>query len=182
LVDAKRWKTFSAKQEAIEHEKTRLHDIWLNPGTELSDKITGLLNEPLEHEYRAIDLLRRPNISYTQLMQIEELQSDISIEIEPHEYGSQIAEQISEQIHIQMKYAGYITRQLAEIEQRRQHDETRIPEKLDYDAIKNLSNEVRQKLIAIKPATIGQASRIPGITPAAISIVLIYLKKCGLGW
>lgn len=148
-------KFFSAKQEAIEREKARLQNIWIRP-----DILTKQLHE---REYRALELLRWPEISYRQM-------------VEQGLINSGVAPDVFEQIEIQMKYHGYIERQVLEIERHSKQAETKIPPNFDYDLIKSLSNEVRQKLKKYRPVTIGQAARISGVTPAAISVLLIYLS------
>jgi tRNA uridine 5-carboxymethylaminomethyl modification enzyme len=155
-VDEQRYKIFSAKQEAIECEKNRLQNIWIRPDI--------LTKQPHEHEYRALELLRWPEISYRQM-------------VEQGLINSGVAPDVFEQIEIQMKYHGYIERQVLEIERHSKQAETQIPANFDYDLIKSLSNEVRQKLKKHRPVTIGQASRISGVTPAAISVLLVYLSK-----
>lgn len=155
-VDERRYKIFSAKQEAIEHEKNRLQNIWIRP-----DELT---KQSHEREYRALELLRWPEISYRQMVEHGFITRDVTPDV-------------FEQIEIQMKYHGYIERQLLEIERHSKQAETQIPTNFDYDSIKSLSNEVRQKLKKHRPVTIGQASRISGVTPAAISILLVYLSK-----
>lgn len=162
-VSEHRHKIFSEKKEAIEREKSKLHNIWVRPNTPESNKLSALINQPIEHEYRALDLLRRPSINYSQLIKAGLIALDIPI--------------ILEQIEIQAKYHGYIERQLLEIERQSKHEETRIPKNFNYDLIKSLSNEVKQKLKKHQPLTIGQAARISGVTPAAISVLLVYLKS-----
>ncbi|CAL7962886.1 5-carboxymethylaminomethyluridine-tRNA synthase subunit MnmG [Gammaproteobacteria bacterium] len=155
-VDEHRYRIFSAKQEAIEREKDRLKNIWVRPNALLT-------KQPHEREYRVLELLRWPEINYRQMVE----HGFITEEVTPN---------VFEQIEIQMKYQGYIERQLLEIERHSKHAETQIPANFDYDLIKSLSNEVRQKLKDHRPVTIGQASRISGVTPAAISVLLVYLR------
>ena len=156
-VDVRRYKIFSIKQEAIECEKNRLQNIWIRPDT--------LTKHSHEREYRALELLRWPEISYRQMVEQGLITSD------------DVTPDVFEQIEIQMKYHGYIERQLLEIERHSRQAETKIPTNFDYDSIKSLSNEVRQKLQKHRPVTIGQALRISGVTPAAISVLLVYLSK-----
>jgi tRNA uridine 5-carboxymethylaminomethyl modification enzyme len=165
LVDEKRWQAFNKKREQIIKETQRLMDIWISPNTQCGLEVGKLLDKPLEKECRAFDLLKRPEISYNNLMQVPELGEGLK------------DAKVAEQIQIQAKYAGYIARQQTEIERLHRHEETIIPKDIDYDLVQGLSNEVRQKLQEVRPLTIGLASRIPGITPAAISLLLIYLKK-----
>jgi tRNA uridine 5-carboxymethylaminomethyl modification enzyme len=156
LVNEERWRVFEHKRETIETEKQRLRNILIRPGNSIIK---------IEKEYTALELLRRPEISYDLLCQIDDI-------------GTQkIADTIAEQIEIQIKYAGYLNQQQQEIEKQRNHEETKIPENFDYETAKGLSNEVKQKLKEIQPITVGQAARIPGITPAAISMLLIYIKR-----
>lgn len=165
LVNDERWRAFDTKREAIVTEQQRLQDIWVRPGGEVELAVTDLLGKPLARETRAIELLRRPEVSYETLMAIPELgpgTPDVKV---------------AEQVDIQAKYSGYITRQKDEINRQRRHEETRLPVQIDYDQVTGLSTEVREKLLRARPDTIGQAARIPGVTPAAISLLLVYLKK-----
>jgi tRNA uridine 5-carboxymethylaminomethyl modification enzyme len=171
LIDDFRWQQFNEKIEAIETEKNRLSSILIKPNTDLGRQAETVLQKPLEKEYKALDLLRRPEINYEILSRIDRTLINDKIKSIP---------EIAQQIEIQAKYEGYITRQMGEIKKHQSYNETKIPDNFDYNLIKGLSNEVRQKLMHIKPITIGQAARIPGITPAAISILIIYLKKCGM--
>lgn len=165
LVNETRWRAFNEKREAIAREQQRLHNTWIRPQTPTGIAAEQLLQQPLSREYRASELLRRPEVSYHTLMSLPEI-------------GSGVAdEKVSEQVEIQAKYSGYVERQLTEIERQRRHEEASIPDDMDYHKITGLSAEVREKLIRIKPSTVGQASRIPGVTPAAISLLLVHLKK-----
>ncbi|QUM78427.1 tRNA uridine-5-carboxymethylaminomethyl(34) synthesis enzyme MnmG [Moritella sp. 24] len=168
LVDDHRWQVFNEKMEAIELEQQRLRSTWINPNKDFADKINALLAKPLSREHTLEDLVRRPEVTYNELMTIEELGPKLE-----HESAA-------EQVEITIKYEGYINRQKAEIEKQRRHENTTLPTDLDYAKIKGLSNEAVAKLVEVKPETIGMASRISGITPAAISILLIYLKKQNL--
>lgn len=164
LVDDRQWQAFNEKREAIERETTRLKTTTIHPSTD----VTTILGQPLEREFKAFELLKRPEITHTLLNQLPPL-----VEVTP-------ATIICEQVEIQAKYDGYIKRQLDEIAKQQRHEQTKLPATFDYDQVKGLSSEASQKLRSIKPTTIGQAARIPGITPAAISILLVYLKKrCG---
>lgn len=170
LINDAHWDIFNKKRDQIEQEKSRLHNLWIRPNTDLGKALTEVTGQAVDGEYRALELLRRPDITYGHLNKIEQLAGT----------KNAIQNVISEQIEIQVKYAGYINRQQNEIERNSSYTHTKIPDNLDYSLIHGLSTEVRQKLITVKPNTIGQAARIPGVTPAAISILLIYLKKCGL--
>lgn len=140
-----------------------MQTTWVRPHTAEATKLADLLAQPLTREYRLIDLLRRPNITYATLMQHLELPiTDLPA---------------AEQVEIQAKYAGYIERQTAEIAKSLRQETLKIPAQFDYSNIVGLSHEVRQKLATAKPATVGHASRIPGITPAAVSLLLVHLKK-----
>jgi len=166
LVDDTRWQAFERQREAIEHERQRLQDTWLRPGVD-DDAVGALLGAPLTREQRALDLLRRPEVSYRALTALAAV-------------GAADADaKVAEQVEVQAKYAGYIERQQAEIERHRRQDEQPLPADMDYQAIRGLSTEVREKLARHRPATVGQAGRIPGVTPAAVSLLLVYLKKNG---
>lgn len=165
LIDAKRWQAFEAKRTVIMEESQRLHKTFIHPNTTAAKQIETKLDLPLAREYRLMDLLRRPNISYLDLMAITE-------------FGPGVADlKAAEQIEIQAKYAGYIDRQEEEIARLIRQETLRLPEDLDYSEIVGLSNEVQQKLSKARPATIGMASRIPGMTPAAISLLVVHLKR-----
>ncbi len=165
LVDERRWQAFSAKQEAIVREQQRLQALWIRPGTTEAAHLATQTGQLLERECRALELLRRPEIDYALLWQLDSVKDE------------ELSPQVAQQVEIQAKYAGYIQRQAAEIDRQRRHEETRLPADIDYGKIPGLSTEVRQKLQAVRPLTLGQAARIPGITPAAISILLVYMKR-----
>ena len=168
LVDEVRWRTFGAKREAIERETARLDSILVRP-TDLSEaEALAGFGAPLSRETRALELLRRPQASYASLTALASVGS------------SGTAPEVAEQVEIQVRYAGYIARQQEEVDRARRQEQTELPEGLDYAAVPGLSNEVRQKLGQLQPATLGQAARIPGITPAAISLLSIHLKKRSL--
>jgi tRNA uridine 5-carboxymethylaminomethyl modification enzyme len=167
VVDDKRWEIFSKKRAAIECEMARLNAIAIQPNSEIGKYITQILGNPLEQKYTALELLQRFKITHAQLLQVQEI--DVV----------EISQEVIEQIEIQLKYVGYIARQKDEIERQRRHEDTIIPQHIDYEKVYGLSNEVRQKLHKVRPTTIGQAARISGVTPAAISIVLLHVKKSG---
>ncbi|CAI2791871.1 Glucose-inhibited division protein A [Serratia grimesii] len=168
LVDDARWARFSEKLEHIEQERQRLRDIWMHPHAENVDQVNALLKAPLSREANGEELLRRPEMDYTQLTSVAA-------------FAPPLADvQAAEQVEIQVKYEGYIARQQEEIEKQQRNENTVLPLDLDYQQVSGLSNEVIAKLNDHKPNSIGQASRISGITPAAISILLIWLKKQGL--
>lgn len=163
LVDNRRWQAFCQKVEAIELEKQRLKDTWVQPTSDRGQRAEKLLSSPLRREYNLYDLLKRPELKYRHIAAIEAAEN--------------ISPAVADQVETQIKYEGYIDRQEEEIARLRKHEETQLPAQLDYQSIKGLSNEVKQKLQQVKPETIGQASRISGVTPAAISLLIIHLKK-----
>jgi len=165
LVDDIRWRAFNAKREAIAREQQRLQDTWLRPGQAADHHVQRVLGAPLTREYRAAELLRRPAVGYAELMTLPGIGPGIT------------DAKVIEQVEIQARYAGYIERQRDEIERQRRHEETCVPQDFDYSQVRGLSAEVSEKLARIRPATVGQASRIAGITPAAISLLLVHLKK-----
>ena len=168
LVNDERWQLFNEKMEIIEKEKQRIKDTWIHKDHTVVDQVNALLKAPLTREASLEELLRRPEIRYDDLMAIEGL-------------GSEFTNKAAlEQVEIHTKYAGYIARQQDEINKQLRHEETILPKEFDYKTVSGLSNEVVAKLEESRPDTIGQASRISGITPAAISLLLVYLKKQGL--
>ncbi|HGM6605303.1 TPA: tRNA uridine-5-carboxymethylaminomethyl(34) synthesis enzyme MnmG [Serratia marcescens] len=168
LVDDVRWARYSEKLERIERERQRLRDIWMHPHAENVEQVNALLKAPLSREANGEELLRRPEMDYAQLTATEAFAPPLD------------DVQAAEQVEIQVKYEGYIARQQEEIEKQQRNENTVLPLDLDYRQVSGLSNEVIAKLNDHKPNSIGQASRISGITPAAISILLIWLKKQGL--
>ncbi|KLV05038.1 tRNA uridine-5-carboxymethylaminomethyl(34) synthesis enzyme MnmG [Photobacterium ganghwense] len=168
LVDDERWARFNQKLDNIEQERQRLRSIWVTPSSAQVDAVNAILKSPIAREASGEDLLRRPEVSYNQLTEIETFG--------PAHDDSQA----SEQVEIQVKYQGYIERQKDEVEKSLRHENTKLPLDLDYSVVKGLSNEVIAKLNDAKPETVGMASRISGITPAAISLLLVYLKKQGM--
>ena len=176
LVDDYRWEVFCRKQEAVSRETSRLQDIWVGPKHEAAPLISQLLGQDLSHECNLTELLRRPGITYQAIASLGN--GMWSPGILDEDLG--LAAQISDQVEISIKYQGYIDRQALEIT-RQEHNETfPLPESLDYSQVLGLSKEVQQKLNLHKPATLGQAGRISGVTPAALSLLLVHLKK-GLG-
>jgi tRNA uridine 5-carboxymethylaminomethyl modification enzyme len=168
LVDDERWAFFNHKQEMIALEQQRLQDTWIQLQHPATEALNQILKTPLSRPASLEDLLRRPEVNYQDLMAIEGIGPGIELA------------QASEQIEIQVKYAGYIDRQQDEIDKQLRHEETLLPLTLDYNEVPGLSKEVIIKLNDTKPQTVGQASRISGVTPAAISILLVHLKKRGL--
>ena len=168
LVGETRWRHYNRKVELIEKEQQRLRDIWVHPQTEQMENINALLKTPLSREASAEELLRRPEMTY-------ELLTSLVV------FSPALADpQAAEQVEIQIKYEGYIVRQQDEIARQLRNENTLLPLHIDYRNISGLSNEVVAKLNETKPGSVGQASRISGVTPAAISILLIWLKKQGL--
>ncbi len=168
LVDDERWQRYCEKLEHIEQERQRLRDIWVHPHSENVEQVNVLLKAPLSREANGEELLRRPEMDYAQLTAVAA-------------FAPALADtEAAEQVEIQVKYEGYIARQQDEIDKQQRNENTVLPLDLDYRQVSGLSNEVIAKLNDHKPNSIGQASRISGITPAAISILLIWLKKQGL--
>ncbi len=168
LVDDQRWARFNEKMDAIEQEQQRLRGTWVHVNHAATEQLNGILKNPISREVNAEELLRRPEVTYAELMTIASL-------------GPGLADQqAAEQVEIKTKYAGYIDRQQDEIAKQLRHENTLLPASFDYKTIKGLSNEVVVKLNQHQPETIGKAARISGITPAAISMLLVHLKKQGL--
>jgi tRNA uridine 5-carboxymethylaminomethyl modification enzyme len=165
LVEDQRWDLFCRKRDAIEQEQQRLKGIWLAPQDVEPAQADAILGGTLSKEACAINLLARPNVAYRQLMEVAKLG--------PGEHDPQVIEQLE----VQAKYAGYIERQRGEIEKQRANESVVLPDEIDYAKVRGLSSEVMEKLQRHRPQTLGQAGRIPGITPAAISLLLIHLKK-----
>jgi tRNA uridine 5-carboxymethylaminomethyl modification enzyme len=167
LITDLHWKLFEEKQEAITLEKQRLQALWIRPNTPAAEQIGSFLSQPLEKEVRALDLLRRPEINYQALLKIDDLGWD----------PTHLDPRVIEQIEVQLKYAGYIEAQKREIERAEKQGSLRLPAAFDYSQISGLSHEIQEKLTRFQPETLSQAARIPGITPAAISLLLVYLKS-----
>jgi len=167
LVDEQRWAAFCKKRESIESEEQRLKATWLQSSTIPDEVANAVIGNTLKKEVNLMELLRRPEVTYQSLMTL------------PGSGDAVNDLKVAEQLEIQAKYHGYIERQQAEIEKHKRHDNTRLDIDLDYSLVRGLSNEVAQKLNEHKPSTVGQASRISGVTPAAISLLLVYLKKEG---
>ncbi|MBY6211445.1 tRNA uridine-5-carboxymethylaminomethyl(34) synthesis enzyme MnmG [Microbulbifer agarilyticus] len=166
LVDDTRWQAFCEKREAIALEQQRLKETWVQPGTDAATSVEQKLPQPLAREYSLQDLLKRPELEYTDIASLK---------------GEAVAdERVAEQVEISAKYAGYIDRQRDEIERLQAYEDTPLPVDFDYGAVSGLSNEVVQKLTDARPDTLARASRVPGVTPAAVSLLLIQLKKRGL--
>jgi tRNA uridine 5-carboxymethylaminomethyl modification enzyme len=172
LVDDERWRIFDTKRSAIEAESQRLRDTWIRPETLPANEAERVLGQALSRESTLLDLLRRPDVTYHALMTLPGAEMTL-----PGADKAVSDEKVAEQVEIQAKYSGYIQRQQEEIVRQRRHEDTAIPAHFDYHVVKGLSAEVQEKLLRIRPETVGQATRIPGVTPAAISLLLVYLKK-----
>jgi tRNA uridine 5-carboxymethylaminomethyl modification enzyme len=165
LIDESRWQRFSGKREMIVREQERLNQTWLRPESLPQDDAMRVIGQPLAREASLLELLRRPGVTYEALLSLPGA-------------GAAVADvEVAQQLEIQAKYAGYIERQAQEIELHRRHEETALPQDLDYHNVHGLSVEARQKLAAHRPATLGQAGRLSGMTPAAISLLLIHLRR-----
>ncbi len=166
LVDDTRWAAYCDKRETVERERQRMASTWIQPNTPEADILNSKIPTPISREHNLLDLLKRPELSYSD---VAGLKGEVSANL-----------QVAEQIEIGVKYAGYIDRQTEEIERLRRFEHTSLPLDFDYQTVEGLSNEIKQKLSSARPETLAQASRIPGVTPAAVSLLLIYLKKRGL--
>jgi tRNA uridine 5-carboxymethylaminomethyl modification enzyme len=168
LVDDARWEIFARKRDAIALEQERLKSTYVSPAIVPREDAERVLGQPMEREYSLQDLLRRPGVSYATLMTLPGAGATVTNPI------------VAEQVEVATKYAGYIDRQQEEIARREEQESRALPLDLDYRTVRGLSTEVSQKLNLHKPQTIGQAARISGITPAAIGLLLVHLKR-GLG-
>jgi tRNA uridine 5-carboxymethylaminomethyl modification enzyme len=195
LVDDARWDAFNRKRDAVSRETERLRSTWVRPATLPTAEAERLLGKALEREYSLADLLRRPGVSYDQAAEAGNLAAAeharlraeagkgaespalVSRETLSAELGDGLAHAVIEQVEISIKYAGYIDKQNDEVERAAYYESLRLPDDLDYMAVSALSHEVRQRLSKHRPETLGQASRMSGVTPAAISLLLIHLKK-----
>jgi tRNA uridine 5-carboxymethylaminomethyl modification enzyme len=178
VVDDVRWDAFRRKRDAVSRETERLKSTWVNPKTLSAEEATALLGKPIDREYNLADLLRRPGVSYDGVCGLREGACAPEAALAEDEV---LLAQIKEQIEIGVKYQGYIDRQADEIERNGAQENTVLPDGIDYAEVRGLSFEARQKLNQFRPETIGQASRISGITPAAISLLMVHIKKKGLG-
>ncbi len=168
LVDDARWDAFARKRDAIERERERLRSTWVQPDTLAAAEAQALIGQAIEREYRLEDLLRRPEVDYAQLV------GALDGRFAP---PTPLSPDVAEQVQIGVKYAGYIERQQLDVQRAAEYENLALPEDLDYAAVAGLSIEVRQKLARARPSTLGHASRISGITPAAISLLLVHLRK-----
>jgi tRNA uridine 5-carboxymethylaminomethyl modification enzyme len=167
VVDDARWAAFDAKREAIIRERDRLKAVWLSPGANTLPEgdVLRVLGKTIERDYSLYELLRRPDVSYQSLMTLPGAGEAVTDPL------------VAEQVEIQAKYHGYIERQKDEVARNARYEEIRLPQNLDYRTVRGLSSEVQQKLNQFKPETAGQAARISGITPAAISLLLVHAKR-----
>ncbi|WP_434212471.1 tRNA uridine-5-carboxymethylaminomethyl(34) synthesis enzyme MnmG [[Pseudomonas] boreopolis] len=165
VVDDRRWAAFQAKQEAVERESQRLRALWATPGNALGREVEATLGVAVSRETNVLDLIKRPELDYAKLMTVPSLGPGVD------------DAKVAEQVEISVKYAGYLDRQRDEIARQQRHEATPIPEGFDYAGVRGLSAEVQQKLERVRPQTIGQAQRIPGMTPAAISLLLVHLER-----
>jgi tRNA uridine 5-carboxymethylaminomethyl modification enzyme len=165
LVDDRRWDSFNRKCDAVAREAERLKSTWVNPRQLPEADALRVLGQPMEREYRLFDLLRRPQVSYASLLSLPGAGEGVA------------AAEVIEQVEIQAKYQGYIERQQEEIDKSLAHESLPVPSDIDYGEVRGLSFEVRQKLEQARPQTLGQASRVQGVTPAAISLLLVHLKR-----
>ena len=172
LVDDARWAFFARKREAVSGELARLSAVLVRPG-DADAALLAKLGQPLSRETHALELLRRPELAYDDLCTAAPLEATG----DHWRLDEHLAEQVKHQVDVQAKYSGYLKRQSEEIERRMRHDGLALPADLDYEAVSGLSNEARQCLEKVRPQTLGQAARIPGLTPAAISLLLVHLKK-----
>ena len=176
LVDDERWEFYSEKKIRIEEELQFLRRTWVQPNTDRAERINRLLEKPISREYSLADLLARPRVEHGPLLAAYNCEPDSS-DGKAYKAQAGIEAQSTQQAEIQIKYQGYIDRQEEDIERLKKQENTKLPADFNYQQMQGLSNELKQKLLEAKPENIGRASRIPGITPAAISLLLIYLKK-----
>jgi tRNA uridine 5-carboxymethylaminomethyl modification enzyme len=176
LVDDARWDAFNRKRDAVSRETERLRSIWVNPNSLSAPEAERVLGKAIEREYKLFDLLRRPGVSYAALMSLD-AGKHANPELVSRETDEPFRAAVVEQVEISAKYAGYIDLQKTEVERAAHYENLKLPAELDYMQVAALSVEVRQKLAKHRPGTLGQASRISGVTPAAISLLLVHLKK-----
>jgi tRNA uridine 5-carboxymethylaminomethyl modification enzyme len=180
LVNDERWAAFSRKREAVSRETQRLRSTWVHPGLLRAPDAERLLGKALEHEHSLAELLRRPGVTFETVAEVAALarpEAGVSVTALSQALGADLAAAVIEQVEIATKYAGYIDKQANHVQRAAAYEHLRLPEDLDYAQISALSFEVRQKLAQHRPETLGQASRISGVTPAAISLLLVHLKK-----
>jgi tRNA uridine 5-carboxymethylaminomethyl modification enzyme len=163
LVDDQRWQHYCEKRETLERETQRFKESWVQPGTKAAEKLNEYVSRPISHEYSLFELLKRPELDYQKICELTET--------------DKVEEGAGLQLEISAKYSGYIDRQTEEVARQKNQEHQILSPEFDYNSVSGLSNEVKQKLSTVKPETIGQASRVPGVTPAAISLLLIHLKR-----
>ncbi|MDB6086219.1 MAG: gidA, partial [Gammaproteobacteria bacterium] len=176
LIDETRWTFFQRKRDAVSRECTRLSERVVHPAG-VDAGLLSKLGQPLTRETRAFELLRRPEVTYGDLSHAAPAEADTGDDGNGWRSDERLAEQVSLQVEVQAKYYGYLKRQTEEIARQRRNEDLRLPMDLDYSAVGGLSNEARQCLRDVRPSTLGQAARIPGLTPAAVSLLLVHLKK-----
>jgi tRNA uridine 5-carboxymethylaminomethyl modification enzyme len=164
LLTDEHWRAYCEKRDSVINEQARLASLNIQPDSDFGKRFSARLGKTLARNYKACDLLRRPEIDYSALIEIIG-------------QGDKVTESVAEQVEIQAKYSGYLDRQQDEIDKAKRHEQTAIPNIIDYARVRGLSAEAQQKLSDHRPQTIGQAGRIPGITPAAISLLMVHLKK-----
>jgi tRNA uridine 5-carboxymethylaminomethyl modification enzyme len=179
LIDDERWSAFNKKRDAIALEEQRLKSTWIQAKSEEAVGLESKLKSPLTREYNLYDLLKRPELNFRDLNEIKKPANTEAIETLV-KIDSLLMAQVQEQVEISAKYSGYIDRQTEEIARLQQHEMTPLPENMDYTIVDGLSNEIKQKLSEQRPHNLGRAGRISGVTPAAVSLLLVYLKKRGL--
>lgn len=180
LVDDARWDAFNRKRDAVSRETEKLKSTWVHPGILPAEQAERLVGKALEREYNLADLLRRPGVGYDTLVEVAQIarpESGVSRETLCAELGKTVSDAVIEQIETSVKYAGYINKQVEDVARAAHFENLKLPTELDYTQVSALSFEVRQKLNKHRPETLGQASRLSGVTPAAISLLLIHLKK-----
>lgn len=179
LVDDLRWEAFSRKRDALALERERHRGTWINPALVPQEAAARLLGKPIEHEYSLLDLLKRPGVGFDQVAELDALaHPDGAVSRETlHGRLGDLADAVIAQLEIEVKYSGYIDKQHADIERAAAYEDYPLPVDLDYAGVTALGFEVRQKLAQHRPTTLGQAARISGVTPAAISLLLVHLRK-----
>ncbi|HEU5443040.1 MAG TPA: FAD-dependent oxidoreductase, partial [Steroidobacteraceae bacterium] len=175
LVDDERWRLFEAKLRLTDEETARLQSVRIHPEKVSAEWSERVLGGPMARDASAFELLRRPEVSYQALLEVAG-----SPDWASHCVDDRIPAQVRIQVEARAKYAGYIERQRAEIDRQRRNEETKLPDDIDYDQVAGLSHEVRSRLAEYRPATIGQAGRVPGVTPAAVTLLLVHLKRLSL--
>jgi len=163
LINDDLWERYSEKKDDIGKETQRMKSTWVQPGSAIAEKLNVHIERPLTREYSLMELMRRPELDFDKIAQATG--------------ESSVTDIVAEQVEIAAKYEGYISRQLDDIEKLKRNESTKLPADMDYDSVKGLSNEVKQKLEDHRPETLGQASRLQGITPSAVSLLLVALKK-----